>query len=346
MSGGTQTTTSSSEPWSGAQPALKTGIATATNLLNSGVGSKVYTGSTVTPWSKQTTDAMGAIQKTAVNNMGGKGVSGQYQDVINNGGMNAGMRDAMTGFNNIQGRFGYNQDMTDAAHGFRSMSTGNGLNAPQNEALNNMRSVANSQFNINSDPAFAQVQRNAMNAVNNSASAAGRYGSGVHQGNMAREIGDLGARQYQNWQSRKDAANSNMFSMGQQGQSNLASARSSLAGIGQQAMGNYAGANASIAGLGQQAFGNLGAAYNGMNAPANDLMKVGSMNEDLARRVMADKLRIFDSANNAPWEQLARFNAIASGAGQLGGTQTQTQPGQNPFLSAMGGLGLLGSFFG
>lgn len=312
---GKQTTTASSEPWKDAQPALKTGIATATNLLNSGVGSKVYTGSTVTPWSTQTMAGMGAMENTARANMGGRGLSGQYQNVINNG--------------------GYNNDMRTAASGFRSMASGNGLNSAQNAALANTQRVANSNFDVNANPAFQQVlqqaQRGATDAVSNSAAAAGRYGSGVHQGNLAREVGDLTSRmvgnEYNNWQNRRDAANQSMFGMGQQGQSNLASARASLAG------------------LGQQAFGNLGSAYQGMNAPVQDLMKVGSMNEDLARRVMNDRLRIFDSANNAPWEQLARFNAIASGAGQLGGTETQTQPGQNPFLSAAGGLGLLGSFF-
>lgn len=270
---GKQTTTASSEPWKEAQPALKTGIATATNLLNSGVGSKVYTGSTVTPYSTQTMAGMGAIENAARGNMGGRGLSGQYQGIINSG----------------------------------------GYNSAQQNALGNIRQVANSNFNINADPGFQQVVRSTQDAVNANASAAGRYGSGTHQGVLAREIGDLGARQYQAFQNRRDMANQNLFGMGQQG------------------------------------VNNLGAAYQGMNAPVQDLMKVGSMNEDLARRVMNDKLRIFDSANNAPWEQLARFNAIASGAGQLGGTQTSTQPGQNPFLTGLGalssGAGLLGSFF-
>jgi hypothetical protein len=78
-------------------------------------------------------------------------------------------------------------------------------------------------------------------------------------------------------------------------------------------------------------------------------MQVGAMNEDLATRQMNDKLRVFNEQQNKPWENLSRLNAIASGAGQLGGTQTTSQPGQNPFLTALGygatGAGLLGSFF-
>jgi hypothetical protein len=77
-------------------------------------------------------------------------------------------------------------------------------------------------------------------------------------------------------------------------------------------------------------------------------MQVGAMNEDLATRQMNDKLRIFNEQQNRPWENLSRFQAINSGAGQLGGSQTQTSPGQNPFLQAAGygltGAGLLGMF--
>jgi hypothetical protein len=62
---------------------------------------------------------------------------------------------------------------------------------------------------------------------------------------------------------------------------------------------------------------------------------------------MNDRLRIFDAQQNTPWQNLSRLNAIASGAGQLGGTTTSSQPGQNPFLTALGygatGAGFLGS---
>jgi hypothetical protein len=267
------TTTQNSAPWKDAQPALKQGISEAQRLYNSGVGSKVYTGSTVVPWDAKTTQGMNAITDQANANLGGNGLSGQLQGVINNGGYNAG----------------------------------------QLEALNNTRAVANSNFDINSDPGFQQVVDQARNTINAGASGAGRYGSGVHQATLANTIGDLGARQYQAFQARKDAANSNLFNMGSTG------------------------------------FGQLGSAYTGMQAPAQSLMQVGAMNEDLATRQMNDKLRIFNDTQNRPWENLSRLNAIASGAGQLGGSQTTSQPGANPFLQALGygatGAGLLGSFF-
>lgn len=276
-----QTTTTNNAPWSAAQPALTTALTGAQQLYKDGVGSKVYTGSTVIPWDQQTKQGMNAITAGANANIGGEGLSGQYQDVINNG----------------------------------------GYNADQLAALNNTKATANSNFDINSNPAFMQVlqqtQDAARNGVNASASGAGRYGSGIHQQTLGNTLGDVTnravAQEYNNWQNRRDAANSNLFNMGQTG------------------------------------FGNLGTAYTGMQAPANSLMQVGAMNEDLATRQMNDRLRVFNEQQNKPWEQLGRLNAIASGAGQMGGTQTQSQPGQNPFLSALGygatGLGLLGGMF-
>ena len=274
MSGGSkqQTTTTNSAPWAEAQPYLTSAMSKAQSLGNSGVGGQVYTGSTVIPWSSQTQKAMGDLTTAANNNSGANGLAGQSQSIINNGGYNA---DQMA-----------SRDAT--------------------------RAIANSSFNINEDPAFQQVLDQTRNAVNTNASSAGRYGSGTHQGVLAQEVGDLGARQFQNWQARRDAANSNLFSMGQQAQNNLPSA------------------------------------YTNMQAPSQTLMQVGAMNEDLATRTMNDRLRVFDAQNNAPWELLAKQNAIYSGAGSLGSTKTSSEPGQNPWMTALGyglsGTGLLGSF--
>ncbi|MGR9130770.1 hypothetical protein [Rhizobium leguminosarum] len=274
MTGSSKTTTSSnSAPWKEAQPALKQGIGAAQSLYNNGTGAQVYNDSTVVPWSNNTMTGMDKTKDSALANLNGNGLSGQLQGVINNGGYNSG----------------------------------------QLEALNNTRQVANGAFNINEDPGFQQVVDQATNSVNSNASAAGRYGSGTNQQLLGSTIGDLGARQYQAYQQRKDAANSNLFNMG------------------------------------GTAFGQLGQAYSGMQAPTQDLMKVGAMDDDYATRVMNDRLRVFNEQQNKPWENLSRLQAIASGAGQLGGSQTQSQPGQNPFLTALGygatGAGLLGGMF-
>lgn len=276
--GSKQTTQSTSEPWAGAQPALNTALTDAQSLYARGIGAQPYTGSTVVPWSSQTQQAMGSIQGNATANMGGQGLTGQYQTAINNG----------------------------------------GFNSQQISAVNNTRKLANSEYSITPELQKVLDQTGAQvgNQVNLGASAAGRYGSGMHQGAVAKNVGEVTNNavlaDYQNFQGRRDAANNSLFGMGQQG------------------------------------FGNLGTAYTGMSAPTQDLMSVGAMNEDLSTRQMNDQLRIFNEQQNLPWESVSRLNATASGAGSLGGTTRQTQPGQNPFLQALGygasGLGLLGGF--
>lgn len=273
-----QTTQSTSQPWTDAQPALKQSIGAAQNLYNTGVGGQTYTGSTVVPFDINTTNAIGQGAQNGYANSGGRGLSGQDQAIINSG----------------------------------------GYNPAQLAALKNTTATANSTFNVDNNPAFRSVLQqatdSATNAVNGIASAAGRYGSGADQSLLATNVGNTAGQltntEYNNWQNRRDAANSNLFNMGQTG------------------------------------FGNMGAAYQGMQAPLADIGKLGAMQEDLANRTMQDKLRVFDSQQQTPWDNLSRLNAIASGAGQLGSTSTQTQPGQNPFLTALGygatGLGFLG----
>lgn len=275
-----ETTTTNNAPWSGAQPALNLALYRAQEMYKNNEGGDIFRDSTVVPWDQKTQQGMTAITNSANANIGGNGLSGQYQRAINSGGF------------------------TD----------------PQLAALDNTKRTANSSFDVNSNPAFMQVlqqaQDAAKNSVNSSASGAGRYGSGVHQQTLANSVGDVTnravAQEYNNWQNRKDAANNNLFNMG------------------------------------QTAFGNIGDAYAGLNQPAQSLMQVGAMNEDLATRQLNDRLRVFNETQNRGWDQLGRLNAIASGAGSLGGTQTTSAPGQNPFLTALGygagAGGLLGSF--
>ncbi|MFT2211507.1 hypothetical protein ACLJYM_06430 [Rhizobium giardinii] len=387
------TTQATSEPWKAAQKPLKLGLNEAEKLFKADKNGSYYTGSTVVPWDSRTQQGMGLISGQAHANSGGKGLSAQYQDIINQGGYTDDQKIAAdrmqnmatgNGLNLVQERAvrglqdtinanGYNPQMRGAHKGFRALAR-DPFNSFQDNALQNTQATANSRFDINSNPAFQDVLRQAQGAardsVNMSAGGAGRYGGGVHQGNLASEVGDLTSRmvggEYNNWQNRRDTANSNLFNMGQtgigtqmnaQGQianlaqsamGNLANAQNNMFGMGQTGQTNRMNAQNSLYGMGQQGLANLNTAYTGMQQPANDLMKVGAMNEDLATRQMNDKLRLFNDKQNAPWDQIGRLNAIASGAGQMGGTQTQSAPGTNPFLSALGyasgGAGLLGSF--
>lgn len=279
MGGGSkQTTTSSSEPWKGAQGTLTKSMNLANNVADTSSLWQPYMGSTVVPWSDSSQNAMDSITEAANRNRGLDGLGGQYQGIINGGGFNGWQREALQNTNNL-------------ANGTYSVS-------PELQAV--------------LDQSGAKMR----DSVNLNAAAAGRYGSGSHTDVLSRNIGEMTNNailsDYQNFQSRRDAANQNLFSMSQQG------------------------------------IGNLGTAYSGINAPNQDLMSVGAMKEDLATRQMNDQLRIFNEQQNLPKQQAEWLNAIGSGAGSLGGTTRQTQPGQNPFLTALGygatGLGLLGGF--
>lgn len=278
MTGSSKQTTQTvnNAPWAAAQPALNQAIGQAQANFNAGIGADVYKDSTVVPWDQKTIQGQNIITNAANANSNGQGTSGQYQNIINSG----------------------------------------GYNSAQQAALNNTQNLANSNWSVSPElqKVLDQSNADALNNVSLSNSAAGRYGSG--SGNVAianavnKNTNNLLYSDLNNFQARKDAANSNLFNMGQTAQ------------------------------------GNLGTAYAGLQNPALDLMKVGAQNEDLATRQMNDKLRIFNETQNNPWNNLSRLNAIASGAGQLGSTQTTATPGQNPFLSALGygatGIGLLG----
>lgn len=284
MSGGsknTTTTVSNNEPWSGAQPALKTALTGAESLYKAKTGAGVYQGQRVADQSGQTAGGLAALTGAANNNMGGAGVSGQYQDIINSG----------------------------------------GYNSAQTDALNNTRNLANSSWSISPElqRVLDQSNESVLGSVSLANSAGGRYGSGL--GNSA--VADVISRNtnttllndYNNFMGRRDAANNNLFSMGQQG------------------------------------IGNLGTAYTGLQAPGQTLLNVGNQMDARNQSLIDANIDKFDEAQNRPWENLSRLNAIASGAGSLGGSSTSraSQPGQSGLMSALGyglsGAGLLGGFF-
>ena len=167
-----------------------------------------------------------------------------------------------------------------------------------------------------------QATDSAGQAVDLGASAAGRYGSGIHQGNVAREVGNVAGNltnnEYNNWQNRRDAANASLFNAGQQQQNNINSASDAL-----------------------------GNAYNLALQPAQSRVGVGQMQEDLAGRTLNDQLRLWQGQQQAPKSALEWLSAIGSGAGSLGGTQSQTAqgPSASPFGQAAGGLLGLNSLF-
>lgn len=316
-SGGNKTTqTTNTAPWPGAQPALSQSISEAQRLYNQGVGGGIYTGNTYADPSRASIDAAEVSGRLGYNNVDGRGLSGQYQNIIGNYGQTGDQRNAVLNYYNTVGSGGYND--------------------AQRNALSNTQGLANAKWSVSPElqRIIDQTNADANTNVSLANSAGGRYGSGSANSAVADAISkntnSLLYSDLNNFQTRRDAANSNLFNMGQTGQSNVSSA-----------LGN-------IANIGQQGFNNLGAAYQGLQAPLQNVAQYGQFIDNQNTNALNDRLRIFNSQQSAPWENLSRLNAIASGAGQLGSTSVQSQPGQNPFLTALGygatGLGLLGGF--
>ena len=259
----TTTQTTTNTPYKAAQPLLDQGMADALKQYKGQGLVQPNTMSTVVPFAQQTTQGMNALQGLANDNIGSNGLSGQLQGIINNG--------------------GYNADQQTALEGIRNTATGS--------------------FDINSDPGFQQVLDKTQNAVNQNAAGLGRYASGTHEGVMTRELGDLGARQYQDFQNRKDNAQQQLFNAGQTGQGNMVSA------------------------------------FDAAQAPSNVLMGLGSMNEDLYGRTLNDQLRIANESQNAPLANIQALLAAANGAGGYS-TGTQTAQGPSNTFSNIAGAGL------
>jgi hypothetical protein len=383
------TQTSTVEPYEKSKPLINRALADVMKLYNSGVGSNVYTGSTVIPYAQQTMWGMNNLQQLANANDGSSSnFMKRLQSIMNNGGFSGTQRDAIGGMQDIAGdlsrhtsylaqngglRPGQVNDLKAMRGATGSISdllgqlgrTG-GLSTPQNDALKYYQGIAGSKFDYSPD--FQKVLdaglQDAREGVNANASAAGRYGSGIAQGVMAKELGNLSntARlaEYRDWQGRKDAANTNMANLGQTGVGNLSSLSQLQSSLGNAALGaantgtqnlqNLYGLgntlNSSLFNAGQAGLGNMGTAYQTAQLPAQTLMQLGGMNEDLAGRIKNDELRIFDAKNASPWDQIGRLMQVANlGGAYKTSSTTSQQPGQNPFMNALGiGLGGLSLF--
>ena len=193
-----------------------------------------------------------------------------------------------------------------------------GFNPAQQQSMEYASGVGTNPFDLSGNSAYQTYRSNlagdVTNAVNMNAAGAGRYGSGQHTSNLVNDLTGALSSADLNQMSRMDSLNRDRFSMGQQG------------------------------------IGNLSTAYDLQNLPIQDLQQVGSAYEDLYGRQLNDQLRIAQEQATAPMRGIEWLNAIASGAGSLGGTSTSTAqvPGQNALLTGLGyglsGLGLLGSF--
>ena len=230
----------------------------------------------------------------------------------------------------MQGFRGMERNADLATPGFRqSFQAGvdqirNPLSQAQQTSLDQYGSLARGDHMGKANPYLDQLikqgQDSAQGAVNRQAAGMGRYGSGVHQGSIARQLGEIetGARfnDYNTQLGRQDAAMAAQANLGQQSVQNRMAAQQMLPGL-----------------------------YQGMNAPAETRRMVGLEFENQRQNLINDQIR----RANMPYDQLMKLSGLMGIAAPYSSTQSSgvtTQPGPSPFLQGLGGIGMLGSFFG
>ena len=351
-------TRTNNSPWN--KNDLKFVQGEAKDLYEGGDLFQPYDQSMVVPFSSQTTDAMGQIENTANQSFAPfQSANTQAQNVLSGGGMTGGMGDALGTLQNV-------------ASGQNSIGTGGQYQGLMNDAggpsfaQQNLSGMAAGD-NLDGNPYLMEsLGRGAdeiQRRVNMEASAMGRGGSVAHADNLAENLGDYysGAltQNYENARGRQMQANSMMDSQRNQGFANQLGALQGATSVEGANIANQVGAGQAAFGAGNQA--NAMAAqyaalapqlYNNQYAGADRLMQVGALNEDLATRQMNDDYRQWQQGQDQDRNQVEWLNAMASGAGSLGGTSTQTSvaPATSSLSrgigGALGGATMLGGPFG
>lgn len=327
MGGGsnTQTTTGTSAPWKDAQPFLKQIYGGAQDAYESGEGFKYYPDSTVVPFASQTQNALGQIENLAgQGNPMAQAASTQATDILNSGGMSDWQRGAL--------------DKTyDIAQGNRQITA----------ASDNLGGYASGDYvNGGSDAFNAALDRQAgklATDVNRSVDMMGRGGSVYHSNALAESLGDF--RQNAMLQELARQERNQMQAVGMLGQeqganlSNMVGAGSQINAAGNQAMGQVA----QFAGLAPNI-------YESQFQPAERLASVGAQYEDQSTRELQDDINRYNTEQQEPWSQLAAYNALLGGAGQLGSQKTESVQKPTNYLGGAAGGALggaqIGSTFG
>lgn len=205
-----------------------------------------------------------------------------------------------------------------------------GLSAEARAAMSPLQQTASGQYLGQVNP-YLQGTLDAQsakirNAVNSSMSGGGRYGSGAHTDVLTRSLADatmpILAQNYENERTRQLSAAQGMVD-------------------------TYTGGlDRSLRGAA------LAPAVDDMRfSDASRLAGIGDFRTGREQDALNSLIQTWNQAEARPWDQLGRFNAIATGVGQLGGTGTVTKPYSGPSTAqtaiggAVAGAGI-GSTFG
>lgn len=349
----------------------------ANSLFDQGIGGQAFTDSLVPDMHADRTQGYSFIRANANANSDGNGMSAYYQNVLNNGGYTNDQRQAVDqamGFANGQQYVDTTRQnhVADAAQqqsyseaNLSGIANGsaydgryqyfNGIegDAHRSYAEDNLSDVASGAYLDRKDPYFEQRLARSLNDASNDvgmgAAAAGRYGSAVHQGNVASELSDmsasarldqyyrereaqvqansmLDAQRNANLDTRFDVANSRevQYAQGLAQQMQAASLMDAerRAGLGLQldaansiSVNQASDYDRQLAAsqqaylAGQQSLDNLQTAYQGQNVPAQDLIGIGNAYEEQEARKLADERRILHEKQQKEWELVRNMQA-------------------------------------
>lgn len=360
MSGGggnSTTTVQNNNPWAPAEPYLKEVLSGSQAAYQSGKGFKPYPDATYVPFSTQTQGALTNIEALAgQGNPLATAAKSTAQNVLGSGGMSPWQ----------QGALGQTYDV---ATGARSIGTEGDYRGILNDAgapravSQYLTPYARGDFVTGGSPEFQAAldtqARKTGEDVNRSFSSAGRYGSGSHAGVLTDRIGDLRTRAVADQLSREQGMQMQAAGLlsGEQGQdiSNRAGILNAITQGRAADIANATGAGQAIFGAGDTAATQAARyaalapqIYQDQFAPAERLASVGSAYEGLSAQQLQDAISRWNAEQQDPWQRLAQYSALAGGAGQLGGTSSQTAQMPRNYASPLGGAlsgALMGSVF-
>jgi hypothetical protein len=317
----TQTVYTNSNPPAYVQPYLTEIAAGASDIYKNTTVPQYYQNSTVTPFSSQTTEALGMAEQIARNNQLNPQAYDYASNIMQTGGVNPLTSGAIGNMSNI-------------ANGTNQITTG----ANYQNLLNGIQN-GNPYFQQALD---TQANRTADN-VNAQFSQAGRYGSGAHAGTLAREIGNS-RNQAMSQQYNQDIASQ---MQGIQGLTSTQGANIANQGNTSQSIANLY-QNAQDYGL-RTALATPGLQMSQYNDAAQ-LANVGSQYEANSQAQLQDQINRWNSEQMSPWNRLNLYSNAVNGVSQGGTSTTLTQLPQQSFgQRIIGGAsagGALGSMAG
>jgi len=227
-----------------------------------------------------------------------------------------------TGLANLMSLYGQDLGGSAGVNAGRTLGTNMIQNQGLSPELRSLYEQAQGEQNPYLQSILDTNNRRIGDRVNSSVSGAGRYGSGAHTDIMSRALAESA-----------DPVLAQDYARRQQQMQGIAEGGLQRAGQWAQLMPTLDEARL---------------------APAQGFTNIGQFYQERAQKDLDDQIKLYNTQQAYPWEQLLRMNAVAGGAGALGGTQvgSQTTPINQPstlqrlFGGAAAGAGIGGSFGG